>query len=184
MRAPRATARSQSSRTRAPAPSVMTNPSRRTSKGREFPEVDRAVMLVKAAMPTPVMPASAAPPMATSHRPEATSRAAWPMLWAPAAQAVMIVSDGPCQPSRMETAAAPALDIIIGHQAGRDPPGALLAEDQDLGLEGLEAAHPGAHDHAGPARVGVRARRRRSRAMSATATLNWANRSSCGPPWW
>ncbi len=73
-------------------------------------------MLAKAAMPTPVMPASAAPPMATSQRPEATSRAAWAMLWAPAAQAVMTVSDGPCQPNRMDTAAAPALDIIIGHQ--------------------------------------------------------------------
>ena len=40
------------------------------------------------------------------------------MLWAPAAQAVMIVSDGPCQPSRIETAAAPALDIIIGTRRG------------------------------------------------------------------
>ena len=143
------------SSTRAPAPSVITKPSRRMSKGREIPEVDRAVMLAKAAMPTPVIPASAAPPMATSHRPDATSRAAWPMLWAPAAQAVVMVSDGPCQPMRMETAAAPALDIIIGHQPGRDPPGALLAEDQDLGLQGLEAADPGPHDHAGAPRVGV-----------------------------
>ncbi len=75
-------------------------------------------MLVKAAMPTLVMPASAAPPMATSHRPDATSRAAAAMLWAPAAQAVVTVSEGPCQPSRIEMLAAPALDIIIGTSRG------------------------------------------------------------------
>ena len=40
MWAPRATARSHSSRTSAPAPSVITNPSRLMSNGREFPEVD------------------------------------------------------------------------------------------------------------------------------------------------
>ena len=40
------------------------------------------------------------------------------MLWAPAAQAVMMVSEGPCQPRRMDTAAAPALDIIIGTSRG------------------------------------------------------------------
>ena len=84
----------------------------------ERPVVDSAVMLAKAAIPTLVMPASAAPPMATSQRPEATSRAAWAMEWAPAAQAVMTVSEGPCQPSRIETAAAPAFDIIIGTRRG------------------------------------------------------------------
>lgn len=75
-------------------------------------------MLAKAAVPTGVMPASAAPPRATSQRPEATSQAAWAMEWAPAAQAVMTVSDGPCHPRRMETAAAPALDIIMGTSRG------------------------------------------------------------------
>ena len=101
------------------------------------------------------MPASAAPPMATSHRPDATSRAAWAIEWAPAAHAVMTVSDGPCHPMRIDTAAAPALDIIIGTRRGRDPTGALLAVDEDLGLERLEATDPGAHDHPGPTGVGV-----------------------------
>jgi hypothetical protein len=64
------------------------------------------------------MPASAAPPTAVSHRPDAINRAAWAMEWAPAAHAVMIVSDGPCQPIRIDTAAAPALDIIIGTRRG------------------------------------------------------------------
>ena len=98
-------------------------------------------MLEKAARPTPVMPASAAPPMATSHRPEATSRAAWAMLWAPAAHAVVTVSDGPCHPNRMEMAAAPALDIIIGTRRGETQRGPLLPVDQDLGLQRLQAAH-------------------------------------------
>ena len=89
--------------------------------------VDRAVMLVKAAIPTGVMAASAAPPMATSQRPEATSRAAGAMLWAPAAQAVMTVSDGPCQPSRIETAAAPALAIIMGTRRGDTRPAPFSA---------------------------------------------------------
>ena len=75
-------------------------------------------MLAKAAMPTLVMPASAAPPTATSQRPDATRRAAWAIEWAPAAHAVMTVSDGPCQPRRMDTAAAPALDIIMGTSRG------------------------------------------------------------------
>ena len=100
----------------------MTKPSRRTSNGREWPLVDSAVMLANAAIPTGVIPASAAPPTATSHRPEATSRAAWPMLWAPAAHAVMIVSEGPCHPRRIDTAAAPALDIIIGTSRGETRP--------------------------------------------------------------
>jgi hypothetical protein len=56
--------------------------------------------------------------MATSQRPDATSLAACPMLWAPAAHAVVTVSDGPCHPRRMEMAAAPALDIIMGTSRG------------------------------------------------------------------
>src|ERR1017187_3533782 len=95
------------------------------SNGRELPEVDSAVMLEKAAIPTPVMPASEAPPTATSHRPDATSRAAWPLLRARAAPAVVMVSGGPCHPSRMGTEAAPALDIIIGTSRGETRRGPL-----------------------------------------------------------
>jgi len=75
-------------------------------------------MFVKAAIPTSVMAASAPPPMATSNRPDATSRAAYPMLWVPAAHAVVMDSDGPCQPVRIDTLAAPALAIIIGTRRG------------------------------------------------------------------
>ncbi len=56
--------------------------------------------------------------MATSQRPDATRRAAPPMAWVPAAQAVQITSDGPRQPRRMEIPAAPALAIIIGTRHG------------------------------------------------------------------
>ncbi len=75
-------------------------------------------MLVKAPTPTGVMAASAPPPMATSHRPEATSRAAAAIACVPAAQAVVIVSHGPRHPARMETWAAPALAIIMGTRNG------------------------------------------------------------------
>jgi hypothetical protein len=73
----------------------MMKPSRRASKGREIPVVERAVILVKAPIPTGVMAASAPPPMATSQRPEATRRAAAATEWVPAAQAVVIDSHGP-----------------------------------------------------------------------------------------
>ena len=96
----------------------MTKPSRRASKGREWPEVESAVMLAKAASATGCMLASEPPPMATSQRPVATRRAAAAMAWVPAAQAVQITSDGPRQPSRMEMPAAPALAIIIGTRRG------------------------------------------------------------------
>ena len=38
--------------------------------------------------------------------------------WVPAAQAVTMVSDGPCQPARIEMLAAPALAIIMGTRNG------------------------------------------------------------------
>ncbi len=75
-------------------------------------------MLVKAATATGWNEASAPPPMATSHRPVVTSRAAAARAWVPAAQAVTTVSEGPCQPARMETLAAPALAIIMGTRNG------------------------------------------------------------------
>ena len=40
------------------------------------------------------------------------------MEWVPAAQAVVMVSDGPCHPARMEMLAAPALAIIMGTRRG------------------------------------------------------------------
>ena len=99
------------------------------------------------------------------------------MLWAPAAQAVVMVSEGPCQPRRMETAAAPALDIIIGTNRGdtrrgpfspntriwvsrvSNPPTPVPITTPDRPGSGVSS----------PAS---------SRAMAATATLNWAKRST------
>ena len=84
----------------------------------DTPEDDRAVMLAKPVIPTGVMGASAAPPSITSHRPVAIRRAALPMLWVPAAQAVTVVSHGPRKPERIETVAAPAFPMIMGTRKG------------------------------------------------------------------
>ena len=66
-----------------------------------------------------VVPAASAPPVATaSHRPQAISRAAFPMAWVPAAHAVHTVSLGPWRCQRMEIAAPGALAIIIGTRNG------------------------------------------------------------------
>ena len=76
----------------------MTNPSRFASNGIEAPVVDNAVMLPNPASDVAVA-AHSEPPVATaSHRPHAMSRAAYPMACVPAAQAVQIVSFGPCSP--------------------------------------------------------------------------------------
>src|ERR1039458_3956006 len=106
----------------------MTKPAPRESKGLDCPEVDRAVMLVNAATATSWIAASAPPPMATSQRPDATRRAAAVTAWVPAAHAVEMVSDGPCQPKRIETLAAPALAIIIGTRKGETRPGPFLSQ--------------------------------------------------------
>ena len=96
----------------------MTKPSLDTSKGRETPEVDRAVMLLKPAIPVGVMAASDPPVRTASQTPEAMSRAALPMAWVLAAQAVTVASQGPRQPQRMEMAAPAALAIIMGTRKG------------------------------------------------------------------
>ena len=183
MVAPRATARSQSSRSSAAAPSVMTKPSRRASNGREWPEVERAVMLVKAAMATGCMLASAPPPTATSHRPEATRRAAAPMAWDPAAQAVTMTSDGPCQPWRMEIPAAPALAIIMGTSRGetRRAPFSLYT----ITCSARVSKPPTPVAKMTPALAGSASiSPASSTAMSAAAMLNWAKRSSLARlPW-
>ena len=89
-----------------------------------------------------------------------------------------MVSHGPCQPTRIEIPAAPALAIIIGTRNGEIRSAPLLEEDADLLLERLEAADAGGEDHAGAVGVGADARRRRRAAMSAAATENWAKRST------
>ena len=64
----------------------------------ETPDVERAVMLPKPASDVTVAAASAPPVTTASQRPQAISRAAFPMAWVPAAHAVQIVSLGPCRP--------------------------------------------------------------------------------------
>ena len=109
---------SHSSSTRMPPPSAMVKPSRSTSNGRDTPLLDNAVMLLKPAMAVGVSGASAPPAMTTSARPSAIMRAAFPMAWVPAAQAVTVFSHGPCQPYFIEMAAAGAFAIIIGTRNG------------------------------------------------------------------
>ena len=71
--------------------------------------------------------ASAPPATATVERPDATMRAALPMAWVPAAQAVVTVSQGPPRPKRIDTLAVAALGIIMGTMKGdtRDGPFSL-----------------------------------------------------------
>ncbi len=135
-------------------------------------------MFPKAAMATGVIPASAAPAMATSHRPDATRRAAYPMLWAPAAQAVVTVSDGPCQPRRIDTAAAPALDIIMGTRRGETRRGPFSAKTW-IWLS-RDSRPPTPVPITTPERPGSAfSSPASSTAIEATATLNWAKRSTC-----
>ena len=98
MVAPRATAASHSSSSSRPQPSEITKPSRSAANGRDVPELDRAVMFWKPANPVGVSVDSAPPATTRSHRPQAMRSAARVMPWVPAAQAVTIVSHGPCQP--------------------------------------------------------------------------------------
>ena len=82
------------------------------------PDDEIAVMLMNPWMAVGVSAASELPPRTASQRPEATSRAACAREWVPAAQAVVMVSQGPRQPWRIETEAAAPLDIIIGTRNG------------------------------------------------------------------
>ena len=123
--APRASATSQASSTSTAAPSAMTKPSRSAANGCDTPRLDIAVMLVNPARLTGVIEASAPPASTTSQRPLATHIAASTRAWVPAAQAVLTVWHGPCQPKRIETVALGAFGIIIGTRNGdtlRAPP--------------------------------------------------------------
>ena len=111
------------------------------------PMVDSAVMLAKAAMPTPVMAASAPPPMATSQRPVATRRAACADgVGARPRRRWRSSRTGRASRARMETCGRAGVGHHHGDEEGRDPPRALLVEDADLLLERLEAADPGGED--------------------------------------
>src|SRR6266436_2346112 len=93
MRASRRSACSRDSRTRMPAPSLHTNPSRSASNGRDARSGSslRVVMALTAQKPAMVrgmMMASAPPAIITSASPRWMIRKASPMAWLPVAQAV------------------------------------------------------------------------------------------------
>src|SRR4051812_18306577 len=118
MSAPRATADSHSSSTRTAAPSLMMKPSRSASNGRETPTLDSAVMLANPATEVVVIDTSLPPVSIASHRPLAIKRAALPIACVDAEHAVTVVSHGPRQPYRIDSAADAPLAIIIGTRNG------------------------------------------------------------------
>jgi len=136
-------------------------------------------MLVKAASPTGVSPASQPPATTTSQRPAAMSLAALPMLWVPAAQAVTVVSNGPRNPKRMDTVAAPALDMIIGTMNGETRRGPFSW--WTMIWVSIVSSPPTPVPMMTPVRAGSAlspsSPPASSSACSAAATANWAKRS-------
>jgi hypothetical protein len=118
MLAPRARAFSASSSTSTAAPSPITKPSRRASKGREMPVSESASRAAKAALASGVSAASEPPVTTASASPAWIMRADAPIAWAPAAQADRIEYECPRSLWRMATAAAPALPIMSGTASG------------------------------------------------------------------
>ena len=96
--APRACACSAASRITTPAPSPITNPSRRASKGHERPCRDSAPMRRKAARQMSVIAASVPPATTASASPRAIMRAASPIAWPPVAHAEATEKPGPWAP--------------------------------------------------------------------------------------
>ena len=70
------------------------------------------------------------------------------MAWVPAAQAVLTVWQGPCQPWRIDTAAPGGVGHHHRHEERRDLALAAVHEVGDLLLEGAEAADAGGDEHA------------------------------------
>ena len=174
--APRAFAADHSSSTSTAAPSAITNPSRRGSNGRLTPLLESAVMLVKPAIAVGVNGASLPPASTASQIPLLMRRAALPMAWVPAAQAVTVFSDGPCQPCRIDRAAEAALVIIIGTRNGetrRSP----LARRVPICVSRVSIP-PTPVPMKVPRRVGSAVSSPAcARAWSAAAIANWVNRS-------
>ena len=83
----------------APAPSVIMNPSRRASKGRELPDDERAVMLVNAAMATGLSAPSDLARWPPRNGRSRMSRAAVADRVVAAAHAVTTHSESPATPS-------------------------------------------------------------------------------------
>src|ERR1035437_4121273 len=130
MGAPRRRACSSSSRTRMPAPSPMTKPSRSLSQGRlaragSSLRVERARMAANPPTPMGVMAASAPPAIITSASQCWMMRKESPMEWALVVQAVAVAAFGPLAPNLMETCPAARLMMAAGMKKGeilRGPP--------------------------------------------------------------
>src|SRR6267143_3306270 len=130
MLAPRLRAYSSSSRTRMPAPSPITKPSRLRSKGRlafsgASLRMESARMAANPPTPMGVMAASEPPAIITSASPCWMMRMESPIEWALVVQAVAVASFGPLAPKRMETCPAARLTMAAGMKKGeilRGPP--------------------------------------------------------------
>src|SRR5450759_4771440 len=130
MGAPRRRACSSSSRTKMPAPSPITKPSRSLSQGRlaragSSLRVESARMAANPPTPMGVMAASAPPAIITSASWCWMMRKESPMEWALVVQAVAVASFGPLAPNRMETWPAARLMMAAGIKKGeilRGPP--------------------------------------------------------------
>ena len=160
----------------------MTKPSRRRSKGLEWPDVDSAVMLPKAAIPIGSSPpaweiAASAPPVTTaSQRPSPMRRKALPMAWVAEAHAVTTVSHGPRRPKRIEIAAAPAFPIIIGTSRGETRRGPLAM--RRIICSWIVARPPVPVPKMTPTRPGSAPSSPASASAPAAAAIeNWAKRS-------
>jgi hypothetical protein len=154
----------------------MISPSRSLSNGRQIPDFEAAVMLTKPWRATGVIDASDPPLIITSQRPSMMSRAALPMAWVPAAQAVTVVSQGPCSPKRIEMPAAPALAIIMGTRKGETRRGSFWWYVRIWSSSVSRPPTP--VPMSTPARAGLTPRSPAcSTAMEAAAMAIWAKRS-------
>src|SRR6266853_2070924 len=130
MVAPRRRACSSSSRTRMPAPSPITKPSRSLSQGRlaragSSLRVESARMAANPPTPMGVMAASEPPAIITSASWCWMMRKESPMEWALVVQAVAVASFGPLAPNLMETWPAARFTMAAGMKKGeilRGPP--------------------------------------------------------------
>src|SRR3954467_1764059 len=130
MRAPRALARSYSSRISTPAPSPTMKPSRSLSNGRlarsgSSLRVESARSAPKPPMPIGVIAASDPPAIITSAAPRRMISKASPSACAAAAQAVQVAEFGPLAPKRIDTWPAARLMMADGMKNGeilRGPP--------------------------------------------------------------
>ncbi len=81
-----------------PAPSPITNPSRRASNGRDSPVGLIASSALKPASDSGVIAASAPPVTIASAAPPRSNASAVPIAWAAAAHALTVPNTGPVSP--------------------------------------------------------------------------------------